>query len=136
VDENLDGHSFVDILLAAAIPVTRCRDLSFGGVEDKSWIPQVSKMGLIIVTADVRTRFRPAEKQALIAARARVIHLRLGNRATHADLAQNFVRTRIDIERFIKRNLAPWVVTLTRPTTTASGRAIQAGRLNRIMLGD
>ena len=49
----------------------RCRDLKLGGLPDEDWIPQVSGRDLVIVTADVRTRYRPAEKQAIVAAKAR-----------------------------------------------------------------
>src|SRR5690606_38725434 len=115
IDENLDGETFVGILLSAEVPIIRCRDLGFGGIEDAIWIPQVTERGLVIVTADVRTRYRPAEERALIAAQARAIHLKLGNRATHSELARNRVNTLRDIERFIKRNPAPWVATLSRP---------------------
>lgn len=134
IDENLDGQAFVGVLLSSGVRVIRCRDLGFGGTEDAAWIPEVSKMGLVIVTADVRTRYRPVEKQALIAAQARVIHLKLGSRATHAELALNFVSTLKDIERFINRSPAPWLVTLSRPPVTRLGGAVQRGKLNRVEL--
>lgn len=131
LDENLDGHTFVSVLLAARVAVVRCRDLRLGGLPDEVWIPQVSEMDLVIVTADVRTRYRFAEKQAIVAAKARVIHLRLGKRATHANLAHNFVNTLPDIVRFVKRSQRPWIVTLARPATPNAG---ERGRLNKIEL--
>lgn len=86
LDENVDGEIFVGVLREAGIEHARMRDLFGRGVPDEDWIPVVARMGLIIVTRDVRTRRNRTELAALVRAEARVLYLRQG---THRGIAQN-----------------------------------------------
>jgi len=78
LDENVDGEIFVGVLREAGIEHARMRDLFGRGVPDEDWIPVVARMGLIIVTRDVRTRRNRTELAALVRAEARVLYLHKG----------------------------------------------------------
>lgn len=132
IDENLDGAAYVGVLEAAGIRVGRCRDLGYRGVPDAIWIPDVTRLGYVIVTADDRTRYRPAEKRALVSTGARVIVQKLRNR-THRDLADNFAASYASIERFVRRHPGPWVATLSMPARSLKG-GTPAGVLTRLKL--
>lgn len=127
IDENLQGL-FADTLVAAGVSLVRCRDLGLVGVADAIWIPKVTKLGLVIVTGDVRIRYRTVEKAALMRSGARVLFVTLG-KATHSDLAQNFVVCLPDIVRFVAKHPAPWLATLSRPSQVGN-----VGRIRKIDL--
>lgn len=115
LDENLDGKTFRSVLTWAGVPFLGASDRGLRGQPDALWTPMVSAEGLVIVTSDVRTRFQPAEKAALVVSRARVIYLTQSRSSTHTMLAQNFVNAQPAIRRFISRNEAPWLATLNLP---------------------
>jgi predicted nuclease of predicted toxin-antitoxin system len=116
VDENLDGAAFVEPLRAAGIDLTRHRDRFAQGVADTEWLPAVADEGLIVLTADVRIRFRPLEVAAIVESRARVLLLRKGKRMTHARLAALLIRSKEVVADFFESCREPCVgVLASRP---------------------
>jgi len=134
VDENLDGPAFLDVLDAAWVTYMTARSLGLRGVADAAWIPRVSAEGLIIVTADVRIRYTPLEKQALVNSGARVVFLRRGKHATHAQLAQNFANAIPAVRGHAARRVPPWLVTLGLPADPLDVYKGRHGSMNPIVL--
>ena len=116
IDENLQGQRFVEPLRVAGLNVTTATDLGLRGVPDAQWIPQVALEGYVVVTGDTRVRLVPAEKLAVVRARARIVAVRVGGDKTLERLARNVINSRRLIERFDARNVAPWFAVLTMPT--------------------
>lgn len=129
LDENIGGEAFASILTEAGISFTTYKQLRLEGVADAIWIPRVSAMGLIIVTADKRFRYEAWEKAAIVVSKARVIHLTPG-RAPMSELARNFVNTFPAIERLAATKEAPWLVSLTRPSDRKAALHGVAGNLH------
>jgi hypothetical protein len=134
IEENLDGRTFRAVLVEAGVQFVRANDLGLRGAPDPVWIPRVGRDGLVIVTSDVRTRYRPAEKRALVASRARVICLPQSRAATHTMLARNFVNAQGVLARFIARHQAPWLVTLNLPVNREDISKGVHGRLRPVQL--
>ncbi len=49
------------------------------GTPDAEWLPAVGKRGWVVLTKDTRIRYRPSEKQALLAAGVRAYAFASGN---------------------------------------------------------
>lgn len=133
LDENL-GRSVESILRNAGFDVVTSRGLGMIGMADIEWIPRVAALGRVIITADSRIRLVPAEKAAVTTAVARLITVKVNKAATVRDVANNLVNSRALLERFIAKNAAPWIVSLSMPNERdyALGRP---GRLSQNKLG-
>ena len=105
----------VSFLRGAGIDVTTSRELGLNNTPDVIWIPQVASLDYVIVTADARLRLVPAEKEAMIAARARVVVGRVGGSSGLERVARNLVNSHTALERFVDRETAPWFVSLSLP---------------------
>lgn len=118
VDENLDGATFVEPLLAAGIDVERHRDRFARGVADTEWLPAVAAEGLVVLTADLRIRFQNVEVAAIVESRARILVLRKGKRMTHPRLAALLIRSQHVVAHHFADCMAPCVAVLaSRPDT-------------------
>jgi hypothetical protein len=49
------------------------------GTPDAEWLPEVGQRGWVVLTKDTRIRYRPREKQALLAAGVRAFAFASGN---------------------------------------------------------
>ena len=130
LDENLHGDKFANVLREAGVSLELCKEHGFSGADDTLWIPEVAKRGWVALTGDIKTRFRPHEKEVIIVSRARMIHVRKGKNATHEMLAINFVNSLAKVERFLERNEAPCLATLTRPSKVEDYLAGKSGNIN------
>ena len=133
IDENLQGQRFVEPLRVAGLNVTTATELGLRGVPDAQWIPQVALEGFVVVTGDTRVRLVPAEKLAVVRARARIVAVRCGGDKTLERLARNVINSRRVIERFDARNVAPWFAVLTMPTPKYC-ELNRGGRLRKVEL--
>lgn len=127
LDENL-GRRVGSVLKEAGFDVATVHDLDMAGRPDVEWISRVAALDRIIITADARIRLVPAEKAVVIAARARLITVRIGKVATVMNVAINIVNSRVLMERFIARTDAPWIVSLSMPDE----RDFQLGRPGKL----
>lgn len=133
IDENLQGQRFVEPLRVAGLNVTTATDLGLRGVPDAQWIPQVALEGYVVVTGDTRVRLVPAEKLAVVRARARIVAVRVGGDKTLERLARNVINSRRVIERFDARNVAPWFAVLSMPSPK-DFELNRSGRLRKVEL--
>lgn len=135
VDENLDGPAFVEPLHGAGIDLVRHRDLFAQGVADTTWLPAVATSGLIVLTADVRIRFRALEVAAIVESRARVLVLRKGKNMTHPRLAALFIRSQAPVAAFFAACTAPCVAVLASRSHSDDPLEAKSGRLTAKDIG-
>ena len=135
VDENLDGLAFVEPLRSAGVDVVRHRDLFAQGVPDTKWLPAVATDGLVVLTADVRIRFRPLEVAAIVESRARVLMLRKGKNMTHPRLAALLIRSQPVVTTFFATCRAPCVAVLASRPDSDDPLETKPGRMTVKSLG-
>lgn len=116
IDENVQSRYLVQHLRGGGLSVVTVGELGLQGYADAVWIPQVTTLGLVIITGDKWLRLVTAEKLAIKRAGARVIAVSLGGSKSMEAVAQNILNSRNALERFAKRNAAPWYVSLSMPT--------------------
>lgn len=85
------------------------------GDPDTTWVPIVGQNNLVAITKDKRISRRPAEIEALIAEKLRVLRLTVGRKPrTIEDLATRLDRHWTRIERFVEtRPRGPWLVSVS-----------------------
>jgi len=82
------------------------------GVPDVEWIEESGRLGLVVAHKDARIRYRPAGKQAVIAARLRLLCLTSGN-LTADEQVQRFRVNLPAIERWWDKP-GPWILAVRR----------------------
>ena len=112
------GNSFPERLRDAGIRVEKHADHFRHDADDADWLPQVGSNGWFVLTHDQRMRYRPAERDAIMMANVGLLVL-IG-KATHAELAENFVRTLDVVTRFIDRTPRPFIAKIYRPSPVGS----------------
>jgi len=113
LDEDLDGPTFSRPLTAASIEFIRHRDLFPQGAADVSWIPVVTRRGVIILSANTGMLFKPLEVQAIRNSGARILYLHQGA-GGHVAMADIFVRSQRVVARFFSVRTTPRVGVLRR----------------------
>ncbi|MEO5799169.1 MAG: hypothetical protein ABIZ70_09090 [Gemmatimonadales bacterium] len=122
------GRRFPELLRAAGRTVHASHEIFAPNTPDAEWIAEVSKRGWVAITHDGRIRYKPNEQAAVRAAGLSLLVL-VGN-ATTTELAENFLRTRARIERFIDRNAPPFIAAVLRPSPAdLARRPNAAGRV-------
>jgi hypothetical protein len=116
-DRNL-GRTFPDILRKAGISVEVHDDHFDPDTPDQVWLRAVGRRKWFALTHDSRIRYRPNERDAVLAARVGLFVL--VGRAAHLDLAHNFVATAPVVYRFIQRHEPPFVAKVHRPGPSRS----------------
>lgn len=117
------GHRFPHALAEAGLRVER-HDAHFGPTTpDEEWLSLAGRRGWYVVTRDRRIRYRSAELGALWSAGVGLFLL-IG-KATHRDLADNFIRTAPRIHEFVRSQPRPFIAKVYRPSPPAA----RAGRV-------
>lgn len=129
VDEDLDGDAFVAPVLHAGIDLVRHRNLFNKGVADIVWIPRVTTLELIVLSANTGMRLVPIEVAAIRQAGARILYLRQGKTSTHPELAKLFLRSQGRIQRFFAGGVRPRVGVLHRPSHAQDPDGIEPGTI-------
>jgi len=94
------------------------------------WIPEVAKRGWIALTHDARIRYRPNEKETVLAS-GLGLSVIVG-KVSHSELARNFVTSIERVERFAARERRPFIAKLHLPPAGDAGRKSTAkGRIER-----
>jgi predicted nuclease of predicted toxin-antitoxin system len=102
------GKAVVTALRAAGANVQAHDDHFAQGAQDEDWIPHVAARGWVILTKDKNIRRRPAEREALLTANARIFTLSSGN-MRGADMAALLVARLSDMEQVANGLQAPFV---------------------------
>ncbi|MEM6430814.1 MAG: DUF5615 family PIN-like protein [Deinococcota bacterium] len=114
LDRNL-GRKFAQHLIEAEIPVLQHDDLFSQTRTDQAWIQVVGEQGLVAVTRDKRIGQNYLEQRAVALANLKLIVVIGGNVKTE-ELAENFISTRMRLERFADKYPAPFIAKLSRPS--------------------
>jgi predicted nuclease of predicted toxin-antitoxin system len=80
---------------------------------DETWISEVGQRGWVVLTKDKSIRKKPAELQAVVAAKVRMFTLSGGN-LTGAEMARVLVDNRLNMGRFINNHSAPFIARVSK----------------------
>ncbi|MCL2783408.1 MAG: hypothetical protein FWD80_05480 [Propionibacteriaceae bacterium] len=81
-------------------------------VRDVDWIEEAGRAGLVVAHKDARIRYRPAERQAVLAAKLRMLCLTSGN-LTAQDQVEYFRTNMAAIEKWWPKP-GPWILAVRR----------------------
>ena len=110
LDRNMGKHVIADELRAVGSAV-ELHDEHLAPDED--WISLVGRNAWLAITKDKNIRYRAAEIEAIKQYRAKVFVVRAKN-ATGKDIADLLVAARVKIQRFGRKNDAPFVAGIDR----------------------
>ena len=114
------GNVFPATLEASGLAVERHAAHFPPDCPDEEWLGAVGSRGWVVVTRDTRIRYRPNELAAVV--RHRVSLLVVVGKATHAELAANFVRTAPRIRALLVRHAPPLIAKVYRPSPSELAR--------------
>jgi len=122
------GTQFPNILQAAGLSVERHAEHFVHNAPDAEWLAEISRRGWIALTHNLRIRYIPNERQAVIDHRASLLVI-VGS-APFPDLADAFVAMLPRIERFLKKHEPPFIAKVYRPSPEEVARRVTArGRI-------
>jgi predicted nuclease of predicted toxin-antitoxin system len=104
VAESLSGAGFRVVAQGNEIPL---------GLPDPELFAMAAAKGLVLLSKDLRSRYRPAEKAAIVQCRLAVFQLARGN-WTGAEMAGAFIKAKSRILRYLKKQDRPFIVRLNR----------------------
>ena len=81
-------------------------------VRDVDWIAEAGRLGLVVAHKDARIRYRPAERQAVLSAKLRMLCLTSGN-MTAQDQVECFRANLAAIEKWWPKP-GPWILAVRR----------------------
>ena len=113
IDRSLGRHILSDELRNAGIPCEVHDDHLPQNAKDEEWLGLVGKKGWIAIGRDKNIRFREPEKNALLAADARLIVVRAKD-TTALDIAEILIKCINRIHRFDNNNYSPYIAGITR----------------------
>jgi hypothetical protein len=108
----LSGKVFVSILRQANISIEVHNDHFRHDTPDAEWLPLVGRQNWVALTHDKRIRYRSLQSDLLMRAAVRTFIL-IG-KATHQELAENFVRSMPKVRRFLERQPGPFIAKVQR----------------------
>lgn len=124
IDRCLGRNAFPRPLIDAGLLVELHDDHFASDCRDEEWLGEVGRRGWIVITRDLRIRYRAVEREAVVANHVRVISLTARRRSAE-DLGHAFVASIRAVDRFIERTPGPFIATMS-----ASGelRVVRDGR--------
>jgi PIN like domain len=113
IDRCLGNKLIVETLRAAGVSV-EIHDDHFGkNTQDVDWIPEIGKRGWIILTKDARIGKNKIERLAVTDAGVRMFVL-VSQNLSGADMASIFLEAIPEMEKFILKNIAPFIAKVDR----------------------
>jgi hypothetical protein len=107
--------------LRAAGFVVHIHDNHFGSTTpDEDWLAEVGARGWYVLSRNHRIRYQPNEVSAVMRAKVGVIFL--VGKVPHAELAENVVRTKAALERFIGKHERPFLAKLHLPSASVRAK--------------
>jgi hypothetical protein len=121
------GKAFPDILRSNGLIVERHDDHFPPNASDEAWLEVVGERGWIALTHNLRIRYTPNERDAVM--QHRVALLVIMGKAPLSELAKSFVATLPRIERFLVGRKPPFIAKIYRPTPAEAARGATAGHV-------
>ncbi len=131
-DRDVGGKKFPQILRDAKLTVHAHRDHFPPDAPDTVWLPEVAARGWIILTRDKNIIRTPLERDAVFRSGAAFFAL-TGGEVPTAELAQNFVNTLAQVERFVARHPRPFIAKVFRPNPATEIARGTPGRVEMVM---
>jgi hypothetical protein len=88
------------------------------GTPDAEWLPVVGRRGWIVLTKDTRIRYRPNEKQALLAAGVRAFAFTSGS-LSGAEMSEAIVKALPGMQKLLAAHLRAFVARITATSDVA-----------------
>jgi hypothetical protein len=110
------GNAFPATLAHSGLAVERHAAHFAPDCPDEEWLEAVGAHGWVALTRDTRIRYKPNELAAVV--RNRVGMVVLVGKATHAQLAANFVNTAAKVSEFVGAHSPPFIAKLYRPSAS------------------
>lgn len=108
------GKQFPAALREAGLQVERHADHFEPSTPDEAWLPEVGRLGWVVLTHDERIRYKPNELAAVL--RHGVALLVVQGQAPYPQLAKWFVQTLPRVEAFVAAHEPPYIAKVQRPT--------------------
>jgi hypothetical protein len=80
---------------------------------DEDWLPAVGRRGWVVITRDLKIRYRAIEKEAALASGVRMISL-TARRLSAGELGEAFVASSARVMRLLDAQRSPFIATMTR----------------------
>lgn len=112
VDRCLGRRAFPRPLLDAGLLVELHDDHFAPDCPDEEWLAEIGRRGWIVITRDLRIRYRVVEREAVLANDVRVISL-TARRLSAEDLGRAFAAAARTVERFVGRIPGPFIATMS-----------------------
>jgi hypothetical protein len=108
------GNRFPEILRSHGLKVEQHKDHFAPNAPDEDWLAVVGERGWLALTHDRKIRYKPNERDVVM--RNRVALFVIVGKAPFAELAEAFVATIPQIERFLARHAPPFIAKVYRPS--------------------
>ena len=113
IDRSLGKKTIADALKREGAEVYVHDDLFPADTEDESWLREVGNRKWVVLTKDLRIRYRTPERLAVKAANIAMFVLTARD-CQGSEMADIFVKALPRITRFLKKNRPPFIAKVTR----------------------
>ena len=113
IDRSLGKKTIADALKREGAEVYVHDDLFPADTEDEIWLREVGNRKWVVLTKDLRIRYRTSERLAVKAANTAMFALTARD-CQGSEMADIFVKALPRIARFLKKNRPPFIAKVTR----------------------
>jgi len=113
IDRSLGKKTIADALKREGAEVYVHDDLFAADTEDEHWLREVGKKKWVVLTKDLRIRYRTSERLAVKANNIAMFTLTARD-CQGSEMADIFVKALPRITRFLKKNQPPFIAKVTR----------------------
>jgi len=113
IDRSLGVEPVRSALATSGLKVEIHDDHFSRDEDDRVWLTEIGQRGWVVLTKDQRLRYRPLEKEALKASKARVFVLTAGN-LRGIDIATAFSTALPEIAKILGSHPGPFVARVSR----------------------
>ncbi|WP_373543791.1 hypothetical protein [Chamaesiphon sp.] len=113
IDRCLGNKLIVETLRSAGVNVEIDDDHFGKNTQDVDWIPEIGTRGWVILTKDARIGKNKIERLAVADAGVRMFVL-VSQNLSGADMANIFLEAIPEIEKFLLKNIAPFIAKVDR----------------------
>ncbi len=114
LDENhCNNKCILSVLNQAGIQVKRHLDYFARGTPDEEWLPKVGMEAWVLLTTDVRIRYRSAERHAVIQHNIRMFYFSKNNMSGR-QMGDALQKALPDIQKLCSKQPPPFFAAITR----------------------
>ncbi|MEH2001186.1 MAG: hypothetical protein V7L00_20965 [Nostoc sp.] len=125
IDRCLGNRRIVETLRSAGVTI-KIHDEHFDkGAEDVDWLPQVGKMGWVVLTKDGKISNNLLERIAVARAQVKMF-IFASQSVSGADMAAIFLKAIVPMQEFVRKHPAPFIAKIYRDASIALWKDSQA----------